>query len=369
MNLMHIESAVVCVALFLILLIYHIKYEYRERNELKLVYFFSIFCAIAGEMRVFFIGDSLLSMFLHVIYVGCLGMVGAMWSQYCYMKYGYSFENNCAFKWLKYAPVLAAIFLTIYSTEMSNLSNVAQNQGNLHRIYGGATAVLCLYAIFVWVMALLKMKQTKSERKRSDIFFPVIVSTIPVLVGCIQFVLPFGLPLVSLSSAVSLLIFKVHTLYRTMRIDNLTKLPNRYGMEDEIREELEEYRKNKNDLFYIIACDMDRFKQINDTWGHPEGDRALELISETLDRVAQECEATAFRVGGDEFVIIVDASEDTIPKRICEQIKQKLDTLEFRDDFDICMSMGIAKYDGTVDVAELLNRADKELYEVKRKEK
>ena len=119
----------------------------------------------------------------------------------------------------------------------------------------------------------------------------------------------------------------------------------------------------------MIVCDLDNFKHINDTWGHLEGDRALKLISGVLDRVVEQYDSSAFRFGGDEFVIIVDTSDSKLPEEICSKLKCELSGIDFRDDFDIRMSMGIAMYDGKSTVAEMINSADKQLYEVKRKNK
>lgn len=162
-----------------------------------------------------------------------------------------------------------------------------------------------------------------------------------------------------------LMIF-VMNQYNKIKTDNLTKLYNRYGMEEEIREQLQQYARDKNDSFYIITCDLDNFKHINDTWGHLEGDRALILISSVLVKVSKMFNSEVFRIGGDEFVIITNTSEQGLASDITEAIKIELDNLDFRDDFDIKMSVGIALYDGVTHINDLLNSADKKLYEAKK---
>ena len=157
--------------------------------------------------------------------------------------------------------------------------------------------------------------------------------------------------------------------YNRIKIDNLTKLYNRYGMDEEIREQLQQYKHDKNNSFYIIACDLDNFKYINDTWGHQEGDRALVFIATALSKVGKRFNSKVFRIGGDEFIIITDTSEETLATEIMDAIKSELDNIGFRDDFDIEMSMGVALYDGITHIDELLNNADKKLYQAKRKSK
>ena len=151
--------------------------------------------------------------------------------------------------------------------------------------------------------------------------------------------------------------------YNKIRIDNLTRLYNRYGMDVELKKQLHQYKKDKEDSFYLIACDLDNFTHINDTWGHLEGDRALKLVAGALGKVGKSFSAGVFRIGGDEFVIITDKSPKGLDSEIVKAVEAEMDKLEFRDDFDIKMSIGTALYNGITPIDELLNKADKKLYE------
>lgn len=158
----------------------------------------------------------------------------------------------------------------------------------------------------------------------------------------------------------------VQELNNTIKVDNLTKLYNRYGMDLELKEQLKQYKKENTDSFYIISCDLDNFKHINDTWGHPEGDRALVLVAGVLTKVGKIFNSEVFRIGGDEFIIITDTSEEGLANKVEDAIKKELDSIKFRDDFNIKMSIGIALYDGITAIDELINNADKKLYEAKK---
>lgn len=194
-----------------------------------------------------------------------------------------------------------------------------------------------LYSLFGVVFAVLTFY---SERYKTDVA---------------AYLLTFGI-----------LVSFVMEQYNRIRVDNLTKLYNRYGMDAELREQLRQYERENTDSFYVIACDMDNFKYINDTWGHLEGDRALVLIASVLSKVSKKFRSDAFRIGGDEFVIITDKSERDLAENITAEIKRELDNLKFRDDYDINMSIGVALYDGVTPIDELLNNADKKLYEAKK---
>ena len=146
-------------------------------------------------------------------------------------------------------------------------------------------------------------------------------------------------------------------------------MPNRYGMAEEIELQLKQYRKDKTDSFYIISCDMDDFKSINDNWGHSEGDRALKLIAGILAKVSENNNSMAFRNGGDEFIIITDKTDDNIAQIICDSVEDELSKIHFRDDYEIKISMAYALYDGKTPVSDIINKADTLLYDVKRERK
>ncbi len=222
----------------------------------------------------------------------------------------------------------------------------------------------CCYEIaaLFWCKYTFKMvKKIKSATKKS----------ITAVVLAVFAVLTFFALKYRLNTATYILVFAIITTfvyeqYNKIRMDNLTKLYNRYGMDVELREQLRQYEREHEDSFYIIVCDLDNFKHINDTWGHLEGDRALVLIADVLSRVAERFRSNVFRIGGDEFVIITDISEQGLAVDITNSIKNELDNIDFRDDFDIRMSIGVALYDGVTPVDELLNNADKKMYEAKK---
>lgn len=232
------------------------------------------------------------------------------------------------------------------------LKNLYESEFGL--CYGLSAYFLCEYAY-----GIKKIKVTPLL-KCVSVFLFIVFS----ILAC--FSLKYNYNMVIYIMVFTVVAVFVMSQYKKIKTDNLTKLYNRYGMEEEIREQLHQYARNKNDSFYIITCDLDNFKHINDTWGHLEGDRALILISSALVKAGKMFDSEVFRIGGDEFVIITNTSEQGLADKIVEAIKSELDNLDFRDDFDIKMSMGISLYDGVTNINDLLNSADKKLYEAKK---
>ncbi len=225
------------------------------------------------------------------------------------------------------------------------------------------TACSCYFmlAIFYWQKQLF----FSAEKK------PIAQNSVALLIGgafgiLTFFLLKWGInaPIYAMTLAVMLAV--VVAQYNKIRIDNLTGLYNRYGLEAELAKQLRQYEHEHSDSFYIIACDLDDFKHINDTWGHLEGNRALILVADALLKVSKMFNANAFRIGGDEFVVITDTSEKGLAVDAINAIKKELDSLKFREDYDIKMSMGFALYDGVTPIDDLLDNADKKLYEAKK---
>jgi len=91
--------------------------------------------------------------------------------------------------------------------------------------------------------------------------------------------------------------------------DALTGLPNRSLFIDHLRVALMHAGQNKDYLFCVLFLDLDRFKNINDSLGHPCGDELLILVARRLEACIRQTDMVA-RFGGDEFAILLDTMQD-----------------------------------------------------------
>jgi len=248
---------------------------------------------------------------------------------------------------------------------LQSVATVFLEKAHMFNVLGIAFGLCYACAAYFWGIYFCAIKKiTRTAYKQ----FAILVGAL--VFGCFSyFSLKYRVNTPVYISTFFIVVTFVVNQYNKIKIDNLTKLYNRYGMDEEIRQQLQQYKHDKNDSFYIIACDLDNFKHINDNWGHQEGDRALVLIATALSKVGRMFNAEVFRIGGDEFVIITDTSEEGLATSVVDAIKCELDKIDFRDDFDIRMSMGVALYDGVVRIDELLSSADKKLYQAKRNSK
>lgn len=150
-------------------------------------------------------------------------------------------------------------------------------------------------------------------------------------------------------------------LERMAKTDPLTGAANRRELES--RFTLSAYRHSRTgEQFSIIIIDLDKFKAINDRFGHLEGDRVLESVANVIKNTIRTNDLLA-RWGGDEFIVLVEgglAHAQGVAARIHEAV-----TLS--QDISICFSSGVAEFQTGDDIISLTQRADAAMYAAKAK--
>ncbi|MBV8906260.1 MAG: diguanylate cyclase [Acidobacteriia bacterium] len=152
--------------------------------------------------------------------------------------------------------------------------------------------------------------------------------------------------------------------------DGLTGLPNARSLFLHLDSELARARR-ANGTLAVLVCDLDGFKQVNDRFGHLEGNRVLELVAAGIQRNCREYDYVA-RMGGDEFILVLT---DLPPQRLEETVK-RLDQVATEVAIEVCrepligVSAGAAFFpaDGK-DAETLLAEADRRMYLAKQERK
>jgi diguanylate cyclase (GGDEF)-like protein len=151
------------------------------------------------------------------------------------------------------------------------------------------------------------------------------------------------------------------------RTDALTGLINRRALTDSLGYELDRAKRYGGELA-LILCDIDNFKEINDTFGHDTGDRALQTLSATLRTTLRKTDI-AGRYGGDEFMLILPetslAGAESLADKILSAVRNA--GLVFRDrTVRMSLSIGVTCLAGPDDTIDLLvKRADDAMYSSK----
>jgi diguanylate cyclase (GGDEF)-like protein len=144
--------------------------------------------------------------------------------------------------------------------------------------------------------------------------------------------------------------------------DALTGLPNRALIMDRAEQMLAHARRNGTEASAMFM-DLDGFKGVNDTFGHPVGDELLRTVAERIGGVLRETD-TIGRLGGDEFVVLVEGGAAQIAERILEVLREPFDLLGTGSEISLTTSIGIATGDREA-AKDLLRDADIALYEAK----
>jgi diguanylate cyclase (GGDEF)-like protein len=162
---------------------------------------------------------------------------------------------------------------------------------------------------------------------------------------------------------------KMQEKIREMAItDELTGLYNRRGFFNLVEKLLQLCKRQKKGIF-MLYTDLDNLKEINDTFGHKEGDKALTDITNILRKNYRESDIIA-RIGGDEFVVIPVANTGDNIEIITSRLQKSLEIHNAERDrsYKLSLSFGIAYYDpeNPCSIDELLVQGDKLMYEQKR---
>jgi len=151
--------------------------------------------------------------------------------------------------------------------------------------------------------------------------------------------------------------------------DALTGLCNRRKLDEQLSKELYKFTRNKNALS-VLFFDIDKFKKVNDDYGHESGDIVLQEIGKVVESSIRESDS-AYRYGGEEFVIVM---EETAPKEAFEfaerlrlLIQEYPINLNAKETIHVTISIGVASLNNQIkSVNELIKLSDDRMYKAKR---
>ncbi len=158
-------------------------------------------------------------------------------------------------------------------------------------------------------------------------------------------------------------------MWQQANYDTLTGLPNRNMLHDRLEQALKKAQREKLKIA-VLSLDLDKFKEVNDSFGHDVGDQLLKQVGERILACIREID-TVSRLGGDEFCIVIENVNQAVNiNRIANSILQSISRPFLLSDHNIFVStsIGIAFYpDDTIDIDDLLKNSDQAMYFAKNK--
>ena len=297
---------------------------------------------------------------------GLLALVGFAW--YRLVRSVLSPEERTSARsldFLIYAFVGIAL-LVVITNPFTGLVFTFDSAGDYHRgpsffVPAGAT-YLCIIISEVFV----------SLRVRSlgrDVFAALLMFPVPPLLGGIVAMFSYGIPWMPLGVSFSMVILFTTLHTTSLGRDFLTGLSNRRRF-DELFEERISWAKNGRPLIALLV-DLDDFNVINDTLGHNIGDIALAETARIL-RASVRADDVVARIGGDEFMILLDKADEEIAQEVINRIKEEVSAYNAQNTrFELQLSVGYALYDEKrfATPEEYLNHVDELMYANKQQRK
>lgn len=273
------------------------------------------------------------------------------------------FRKDARIRRLIFLPVIIST-LAISIAYVKNPLFWVNEQNELNNLY--FPLMIAAPSLYLWAGFGLSVRYALKSVSKMDKRRFLAIGSIPVIVmafGMIQVVV-LNAPTFCFGCTVMWLFYYLENMQTMISVDDLTHLNNR----GQINRYLEQIHYNKDIRVIIMMIDINKFKTINDTYGHAEGDRALVIVSEALRQTCEQIKASVFlgRYGGDEFTIVIkNPEEDIMPEQLVSLMRSILTQKKTENQlpYDLNVSIGYDLIRGSDDDAnECLKRADKNLY-------
>lgn len=157
-------------------------------------------------------------------------------------------------------------------------------------------------------------------------------------------------------------------LKKLSNLDGLTSIPNRRFFDEKLDNLWKESIESHQPLS-LIFCDIDFFKEYNDTYGHLQGDECLKIVAKTLLEAINDTEYNVARYGGEEFVLLLCNTNTQKAKEVALDVMNKIHSMQIPHSSSkikdiVTLSMGIATMRPKLNISQsdLIDRADKALY-------
>lgn len=238
--------------------------------------------------------------------------------------------------------------------------------GDYHRgvaFYVPAAATfICIVISEAFVV--LRVRSLNNNEFTSMVLFPV-----PPLIGGIVDMYVYGIPWLALGASLSMVILFSSFHTASLGKDFLTGVSTRRRLDERLNEYISRAERGRG--FAAILVDLDDFKMINDTHGHSVGDAALAEAAHILSSCVREEDEVA-RIGGDEFVILVDKANEQTIAELAERIQDAAARFNAQNPrYDLELSMGYAPFDPEVypSPKAFLDYIDARMYAAKKQRK
>ena len=367
-------ASVVCVAILIMLLIHDHFHSTKQEKQIwfnrSLYAFMAYFVNDAFWAAV--LGGALprvrwLVVLLNLLNYLLLTALTYMWFMFMAASEKLPFRNNRKKMSLSLLPGICSLLVFGIAFILDPYFWI-NRAGELNALYYPlmiSAPIIYIVIAFVLSMHNVRTAEPPDDRKNSWMLgiFPICV----LFFGLIQMFF-LQAPIFCFGCTYMLLFFYIQHMQMQISVDELTHLNNR----GQINRYMNQLRYRDSVHVFVMMIDIDRFKQINDTYGHAEGDRALMVVSESLKHTCETIRTPIFlgRFGGDEFIIIIQGqdADNGYPQQFADTLRGLLAVKQQQNrlPYPLEVSIGYDELRSKADTMhECMIRADKKLYEEK----
>lgn len=372
----YIEINALGIIILLIMLIHdfrlHVNFKGKSENYFYKMLITNIFLLSADVFIYLLRGHYtyflfIINNFITSVYFILHLFFGYYWMRYCMRKLYPERPSTKKKTILMSIPIMIGTALIITSPYSHLIFYFNENN---RYIRGTFIASVTLLSMVYWIASasLVTYEQVKKKRIRENsLYFTLQIFPLPTLIGTLAQFFLYGQTIVWISSALSLFILFIYLQNNQISRDMLTGLFNRRQMNIQLNWEMK-HIEDGNYYLFAIMIDVDKFKYINDNFGHLEGDKALCAISTILKKSCREKDFLA-RLGGDEFVILGNVKEikqiDELIKVINENISDFNSKHQLRYSVSLSLGYSYFNFQNKISADELISDADSKMYKNK----
>lgn len=369
------EASLVCVIILLMILITDRIYSAKQEKQVWfgraiiafILYFISDACWAAmlsgqfPQIRVF----AVLFNFTNYIFLSLMGYGMFM---FIASTEKIPFRKSLLKRHLIFFPIVISVLFITIAYIRAPLFWINENNELNDLYFPLLISVPSCYLMAGFILSVIYAMKSESKEERRQFLFIGIVPLSVGAFGMLQ-VIALDAPTFCFGCTLMWLWFYIQNMQAMISVDDLTHLNNR----GQINRYMDQIHYSEDSRIFIMMIDINRFKEINDTYGHAEGDRALIIVSEALRQTCEQIKASIFlgRYGGDEFTIILqNPGENEYPEHIIGMIRKILSESQRENQlpYNLGVSIGYDEMRGSNDtVHDCMIRADKKLYADKQK--
>lgn len=372
MCMLYTEAIGMCLILLTILFILNFKnWKFRPINSLSVLYVFTAFEAIS-DLTWFWIDGKpeyySLNTAMQMIYIALFLVIGWLWMNYTMDKSKFKLCHKLWFKLLTMIPIVIVVFLAIISLKTGFIfyidpTTYRYTRGPGYLVYSITTYTFIGTASLLSIISAVKAKLLSEKKKYIVNAFFILPA---VIMSILQILRAPGSAATYFGIIISLLLVYANSLAEQITRDPLTNVNNRYTIDKMLTDAIRRQERGTDSLLWLVICDLNNFKQINDTLGHVVGDEALQVAASSMVSIATSIKGNVGRIGGDEFYILVESKDTSAPRTIVTELPKLLKEESRGMPYKLSVSIGVALYEKGMTRKEFEEHADKRLYSVKR---